>query len=109
VVIVALVAGWGLYRLVRAPRATPANVFTGGDPFPAGDSVGAADFADIAESTLAPVCQAVDPDPIYLSIWHELSNLAGGLNRALLPVENRPLVVVVVLVAVVVCVSALVG
>ena len=83
IIVLALVIGWIVYRLMR-PRATSspsANVFTGGDPLPADDSIGTADFADLAESTFQPIYKAVDPDPAYQFVWTGIKKLSSVTHR----------------------------
>ena len=75
VILVAVLFGVGAYRLVRAPVGHPVSVFTGGDPLPEGDTLGAADFAEMAEAAFEPV-YSLDPDPLYLLIWREIKNVA---------------------------------
>ncbi len=92
--LIAVIAGFGVYRLARPPRGEPVHVFTGGDPLPVpGDAVGAIDFAALAEASFDPLYKATDPDPVYLAGWRGLCRSAGEVNRALRPLEaNRPLV-----------------
>ncbi|HKN11472.1 MAG TPA: NADH-quinone oxidoreductase subunit L, partial [Pseudomonadota bacterium] len=55
-------------------------VFTGGDPLPEGDTLGAADFAEMAEAAFEPV-YSLDPDPLYLLIWRGIKDVAVGARR----------------------------
>jgi multicomponent K+:H+ antiporter subunit A len=81
VVVVAALFGVGAYHLVRAPAgAHPVAVFTGGDPLPEGDTLGAADFAEMAEAAFEPV-YSLDPDPLYLLIWRGIKDAAAGVRR----------------------------
>lgn len=90
VVVVASLFGVGAYRLVRAPAGHSVSVFTGGDPLPEGDTVGAVDFAEMAEAAFEPV-YSLDPDPLYLLIWREVKNSAAGVRRfATAELERRP-------------------
>jgi len=52
-------------------------VFTGGDPLPEDETLGAVDFTEIAEAAFAPV-YALDPDPLYLRIWRNVNDLAAS-------------------------------
>jgi len=81
VVVVAALFGVGAYHLVRAPAGGhPVAVFTGGDPLPEGDTLGAADFAEMAEAAFEPV-YSLDPDPLYLLIWRGIKDAAAGVRR----------------------------
>jgi len=93
VVLLALLLGWMVYRLMQKPRAglsPSANVFTGGDPLPADDIVGAEDFADIAETAFQPIYKVTDPDPVYLLVWSWIKKLAAATGRILQPLEQHP-------------------
>jgi hypothetical protein len=92
VVLLALVIGWIVYRLMhlRADSSPGVNIFTGGDPLPADDSVGTVDFADIAETAFRPVYNAVDPDPAYLLLWSCIKNLSAATGRIVQPLERHP-------------------
>ena len=104
-VLIALLVGWLGYSLTRPARATsePVGIFTGGDPLPAAAAgVGVVDFAALAETTFTPVYEATDPDRFYLALWQGVKNLAGRLDRLLLPLsENHPLLATLVLALVV--------
>jgi multicomponent Na+:H+ antiporter subunit A len=80
VVLVAVLFGAGAYRLVRAPAGHPVAVFTGGDPLPEGDTLGAVDFAEMAEAGFEPV-YSLDPDPLYFLIWRKIRDAAAGVGR----------------------------
>ena len=81
VVVVAALFGVGAYHLVRAPAGGhPVAVFTGGDPLPEGDTLGAADFAEMAEAAFEPV-YSLDPDPLYLLIWRGIKDVATRARR----------------------------
>src|SRR5271166_1338193 len=71
VVLVAAFFGAGMYRLVLAPAGHPVAVFTGGEPLPEGDTLGAVDFAEMAEAGFEPV-YSLDPDPLYFLIWRKI-------------------------------------
>jgi len=72
VVVFGALFGAGAYRLVRAPVAAHAvAVFSGGENLPEGDTLGAADFAEMAEEAFAPV-YALDPDRLLFPIWGEI-------------------------------------
>ena len=103
VILVAVLFGVGAYRLVRAPVGHPVSVFTGGDPLPEGDTLGAADFAEMAEAAFEPV-YSLDPDPLYLLIWREIKNVAEGARRfATSGLERQPFLTAVV------CAAAVLG
>jgi len=80
VVLVAALFGGGAYLLLRAPAGHAVAVFTGGDPLPEGDTVGAVDFAEMAETAFEPV-YSLDPDPLYLLIWREIRDTAAAAGR----------------------------
>ena len=80
VVAVAALFGAGAYCFVRMPVSRPVTVFTGGDPLPEGDTLGAADFAEMAEAAFEPV-YALNPDPLYLVIWREIRDTAAAARR----------------------------
>jgi multicomponent Na+:H+ antiporter subunit A len=80
VVLVAVLFGAGAYRLVRAPAGHPVAVFTGGDPLPEGDTLGAVDFAEMAEAGFEPV-YSLDPDPLYFLIWRKIRDAAAAVGR----------------------------
>ena len=68
----------------------PVAVFTGGDPLPEDDTLGAADFAEMAEVAFEPV-YSLDPDPLYLLIWREIKDVAVGARRfATAGLERQP-------------------
>jgi len=80
VVVFAALFGAGAYRLVRAPVAAHAvAVFSGGENLPEGDTLGAADFAEMAEEAFAPV-YALDPDRLYFPIWGEIRDGASRVR-----------------------------
>ncbi len=101
VLLAALLVGYVLYRMARPPRGEPVHVFTGGDPLPVGDAVGAVDFAEMAETGLAPLYRAADPDPLYLAAWRGVQRGAEWLSRGLAGIEPRPFLAALVLAAVV--------
>lgn len=84
-----LAAGGALYRVARPAYAGGVAAFTGGDPLPLGNSLGPEDFAELAETTLKPVYEALDPDPFYLAVWRFLRSLAVRLDGALAPIDDR--------------------
>jgi len=90
-VIGALLVGAALYGATRPARAGGVPLFTGGDPLPAGDRVGAVDFSELAASAFAPLYRVTDPDPLYLILWHALQTFAAGLARLLSALEAHPL------------------
>jgi multicomponent Na+:H+ antiporter subunit A len=92
VVLLALLIGWMVYRLMQLrPGSSPGvNVFTGGDPLPADDSVGTVDFAAMAESAFQPVYTTFDPDPAYLLLWSWIKNMSAATGRIVQPFEQHP-------------------
>jgi multicomponent Na+:H+ antiporter subunit A len=92
VVLLALLVGWLVHGLMRlGPGSSPGvNVFTGGDPLPADDSVGSEDFTALAESAFQPVYTACDPDPAYLTLWAWIMKLSMATGRSVQPLEQHP-------------------
>lgn len=77
----AVVFGAGAYRLVRAPAAAhTVAVFSGGERLPDDDTLGAADFAEMAEEAFAPV-YALDPDRLYFPLWRAIRDGAATVSR----------------------------
>lgn len=92
--------GFGAYRLLRVSSAMPVAVFSGGEPLPAGDTLGATDFAEMAEHAFKPV-YSLDPDPVYLRIWAIARDAAASAGRfATDRLERHPLALGVVSAAV---------
>jgi multicomponent Na+:H+ antiporter subunit A len=94
-VVAGAVLGAAAYGLVRAPMRTPVMVFTGGDPLPEDETLGAVDFSEMAEGAFAPIYE-LDPDPIYLRIWRGVRDVAastGDLAGRVL--EEHPVATVV--------------
>ena len=59
---------------------------------PEGDTVGAVDFAEMAEAGFEPV-YSLDPDPLYLLIWRKIRDAAAAAGRfATAWPERRPVV-----------------
>ena len=79
-VLTAALLGAGVYRLVRFPMASPVAVFSGGDSLPVGDTLGAGDFAEMAEAAFKPV-YSLDPDPLYLRIWAAIRDFTRAAGR----------------------------
>ncbi len=70
--VVAALFGAGAYHLVRAPVGAHAvAVFSGGERLPDDDTLGAVDFAEMAEEAFEPVF-ALDPDRLWFPIWREI-------------------------------------
>jgi multicomponent Na+:H+ antiporter subunit A len=90
--VLAALFGVGAYHFVRAPAGGhPVSVFTGGDPLPEDDTLGAVDFAEMAEVAFEPV-YSLDPDPLYLRIWGAIKAVAAGARQAATAgLERRPL------------------
>ncbi|MGD0474901.1 MAG: NADH-quinone oxidoreductase subunit L [Candidatus Velthaea sp.] len=77
----AVLFGVGAYRLVRKPLAAQrVAVFSGGENLPDDDTLGAADFAHMAEDAFEPV-YALDPDPLYFAIWRKIRQGAVNVGR----------------------------
>jgi len=88
VTVLAVLAGWAFYATTRASRGGNVQVFTGGDPLPEDDRVGAVDFSELAGATFGPAFRLFDPDPWYMGAWHGLRaasqwavERAAGLER----------------------------
>lgn len=87
--ILAALIGWAVYAGMRSKRGGTVQVFTGGDPLPEGDRVGAVDFSELADTTFTPVYRVLDPDPLYVVAWRGLRALGGRLASGSLGLENR--------------------
>jgi len=102
VVVFSACVGAGAYRLIRAPAGVAVNVFTGGDPLPEGDTLGAVDFAEMAEVAFQPV-YSLDPDPIWLRCWRTIRDGARAVGAfATNELEQRPMTVALLCAAAVV-------
>jgi multicomponent Na+:H+ antiporter subunit A len=95
--VLAALFGVGAYHFVRAPvGGHTVAVFTGGEKLVEGDTLGAADFAEMAEEAFAPV-YSLNPDPLYLLIWREIRDAGRAAGRfATAKVERRPAITVLV-------------
>ena len=93
IVLLALLIGWIVYCLLqlKGDPSSSVNIFTGGDPLPADDSVGTVDFSAMAESAFKPVYTAFDPDPAYLFLWTWIKHLSSTTGRIVQPLELHPL------------------
>jgi multicomponent Na+:H+ antiporter subunit A len=90
-----VVLGGAAFGFARAPVRTPVMVFTGGDPLPVDEALGAVDFAEMAEAAFAPV-YALDPDPLYLRIWRGVRDVAASTGDLAVRVfEEHPMPTVV--------------
>lgn len=76
------------------PDPQGVSVFTGGDPLPDGNGLRPEDFSEFAADAFSPAMRLLDPDPLYLRIWHSIQRGAGWLSSAGQVLENRPLVLV---------------
>jgi len=94
-VVAGVVLGAAAFGFARAPVRTPVMVFTGGDPLPEDETLGAVDFTEIAEAAFAPV-YALDPDPLYLRIWRGVRDVAASTGDLAVRVfEEHPMPTVV--------------
>jgi multicomponent Na+:H+ antiporter subunit A len=94
-VVAGVVLGAAAFGFARAPVRTPVMVFTGGDPLPEDETLGAVDFTEIAEAAFAPV-YALDPDPLYLRIWLGVRDVAASTGELAVRVfEEHPMPTVV--------------
>lgn len=103
IVLAAGLIGWLVYALSRPRKPLPAGTFTGGDPLPVEAGVfGAVDFTEMVESSAQPVYRFTDPDPLYRRGWSTLQAASSRLaGTAAAPLENHPLLSVLVGVVVV--------
>ncbi|HEX2981033.1 MAG TPA: proton-conducting transporter membrane subunit, partial [Anaerolineaceae bacterium] len=101
IVLLALLIGWGIYRLRQISTTPGASVFNGGDPLPVDDHVGVDDFAEVSAAAFQPVYRTADPDPVYLLLWSWIKMLAAALGRLARPLEQHPILSVAVLAALV--------
>jgi len=92
--VLAALFGVGAYHFVRAPVGQqPVAVFTGGENLPEGDTLGAADFAEMAEEAFAPV-YSLNPDPLWFLVWREIREGSVSVGRfASAKVERWPVAV----------------
>ena len=56
---------------------------------PEDNTLGAVDFAEMAEAAFGPV-YSLDPDPLYLRIWGTIRDVAAKAGAAMAIVERRP-------------------
>jgi len=99
-VIAAAALGGIVFALVHTSPARAVAVFSGGDPLPSGDALGAVDFAEMAETAFAPV-YSLDPDPLYIRIWHAIRDTAGGLGAlARATAEDHPVATAAISIAI---------
>lgn len=96
ITVLAVGAGWVFYRLTRRARSNDVPVFTGGDPLPEGDRVGAVDFSELAGTTFGAAYRLLDPDPLYLGVWHGLQAASGWAADRARGLENRAVLVWIV-------------
>jgi multicomponent Na+:H+ antiporter subunit A len=95
-VMTAALLGAGAYRLLRVSIARPVAVFSGGEPLSAGGTLGATDFAEMAEHAFKPV-YSLDPDPFYLRIWATIRDSSAAVGRfAATRLERSPIAVGVI-------------
>ena len=101
--VLAVLFGVGAYHLVRAPTTGhTVAVFSGGERLPDNDTLGAADFAEMAEDAFEPV-YALNPDRLYFPVWGAIRQGAAGIGAfATGWVEQRAMLVALVS-AVVLC------
>jgi proton-translocating NADH-quinone oxidoreductase chain N len=97
IILVAVLIGWLFVSLNNGRQTSPAQVFTGGELLPEGNTVGADDFAAIAEAALQPVYHSTDPDPVYVRIWNGIRNSARWSDEVVKPLEVHPLIASLVL------------
>jgi len=99
-VIAAAALGGLVFGLVHASPARAVAVFSGGDPLPSGDALGAVDFAEMAQTAFTPV-YSLDPDPLYIRIWHAIRDTAVGLGTvARATAEDHPVATAAVSIAI---------
>jgi multicomponent Na+:H+ antiporter subunit A len=91
IVLTALLIGWIFVALSKNKLTSSAEVFTGGESLPANNTVGAEDFAAVAEMTLRPVYHFTDPDPVYQRLWDGIRTMAGWSEQLTKPLEAHPL------------------
>ena len=104
--LLAALLGWVFYAITRptpTSRGGTVQVFTGGDPLPEGDRVGAVDFSELAGTTIGPAYRFMDPDPIYMGIWRLARSAGQKVTRAAAGLEQHALLVSLIAV---VCLAA---
>ncbi len=96
ITVLAVGVGWVFYRLTRRAHSSDVPVFTGGDPLPEDDRVGAVDFSELAGTTFGAAYRLMDPDPLYLGVWRGLRTAAGWAADRARWLENRAVLVWIV-------------
>jgi hypothetical protein len=91
-----------VFALTRPVAPRGVSVFTGGDPLPESNALGAEDFSEFAEQAFRPALHTLDPDPVYTGVWRGLVGLARPLGALAAGVEQRPLAPVLIAAALVV-------
>lgn len=89
VALAALLAAVVLFAALK-PAGKTTHLFTGGDPLPEDNTMGAVDFAEFAQTTFQPALNATDPDPLYGTFWMWIKGLAGWLNGLAAGLERHP-------------------
>lgn len=89
VALAALLAAAVLFAALK-PAGKTTHLFTGGDPLPEDNTMGAVDFAEFAQTTFQPALNATDPDPLYGTFWMWIKGLAGWLNGLAAGLERHP-------------------
>lgn len=70
-----------LIFLLRKPKLEGVSSFTGGDPLPESNSLNTVDFSEFAGAEFAPVIRVLDPDPVYLGIWHGIYRFSTWVKK----------------------------
>jgi NADH:ubiquinone oxidoreductase subunit 5 (subunit L)/multisubunit Na+/H+ antiporter MnhA subunit len=105
--VLSVVLGALVYRLASPPRVAVqgagalagGGVFTGGEPMPGTGRLTAGDFSEILLHHWGPFYRWADVDRAYLALWGWLRASAGAAARGLRWAEERAVVAIVVLAA----------
>ncbi len=90
----ALLVVWIIFAL-RKPSPQGVSTFTGGDPLPEGNTLNAIDFSEFTEDVFAPALKALNPDPIYMSIWRGILKCSQLIKKASERLEKSPVILII--------------
>jgi len=100
ITLLAALIGWIFYSLTRiSSKNNGVQIFTGGDPLPAGDRVDAVDFAELVETSFTPAYRLLDPDPVYMAIWRAIRWCGSWAGKRAAVLEQHALLAGLILAA----------
>jgi len=73
ITITAVFIGWLVLNVVNQRETKGSPAFSGGESLPLENHVEVNDFSALAETSLTPLYQVMDPDPFYLCIWRGIT------------------------------------